>query len=84
MVLLVQVLGVATLLLLLLHLHPAGRHCGREARRQCFEARQLHQRRQALHSQHLVHQEVNSLQGEEVGRVKNTIQIAGCKELDCD
>jgi hypothetical protein len=28
MVLLVQMLGVAALLLLLLHLHPAGRHRG--------------------------------------------------------
>lgn len=39
MVLLVKVLWVAALLLLLLHLNPARRHCGREARGQRLKAR---------------------------------------------
>lgn len=60
MVLLVQVLRVAPLLLFLLHLHPAGRHCGREARGQRLEAGQFHQGHQALCGERLVDEEVHS------------------------
>ena len=63
-VLLVEVLGVSPLLLLLLDLHPAGGHGGREAGRQRLEARQLHQGAQALGGRGLVHQEVYSWRGE--------------------
>lgn len=77
MVLLVKMLWVASLLLLLLHLHPARRHCGREAGGQCLKTRQLHQRHQALRGQRLVHQEVHSCTKESwgtiVGRQINSI-----------
>lgn len=59
-VLLVKVLRVAPLLLLLLHLHPAGGHRRREARRQRLKAGQLHQGHQAFCGERLVDEEVHS------------------------
>lgn len=60
MVLLMKVLWVASLLLLLLHLHPAWWYCGWEAGSQRLKACQLHQWHQALCGQRLVHQKVHS------------------------
>lgn len=59
-VLLVKVLRVAPLLLLLLHLHPAGGHRRREARGQRLKAGQLHQGHQAFCGERLVYEEVHS------------------------
>lgn len=60
MMLLVKVLRVSTLLLLLLHLRPAGGHGRRETGGQGLKARQLHQGHQALCGERLVHEEVDS------------------------
>lgn len=59
-VLLVKVLRVAPLLLLLLHLHPAGGHRRWEARGQRLKAGQLHQGHQAFCGERLVYEEVHS------------------------
>ena len=73
MVLLVKVLWVASLLLLLLHLHPARWHCGREAGSQRFKACQLHQKHQVLRGQWLVHEEVHSLNKFKDDDIKSTV-----------